>query len=222
MKNTLKFAAAGMLGGATMMMAAMISPPGIGGGVPVTTAPQAQIGQPAPNFTLKDHEGKEHTLADYKGKTVILEWFNPECPFVVWHYENREGFLRTMYNDMKAKDSNVVWLLINSGAPGQQGTGLEKNQGYVEKWNLKAPILFDEPGRVGRMYDAKTTPHMYLINPEGVLVYHGALDNAPNGRVRGGGDRVNYLQQAYNQMKAGETVSPAETRPYGCTVKYVN
>lgn len=223
MKNMWKKLAVGGACVTLLGLAAMTNPPvPSGGATPKQEAKTAKLGEKAPDFTLVDHEGKTHKLSDYKGKTVVLEWFNPECPFVVWHYQNENGQLKNLYKEMKKGDKDLVWLVINSGAPGEQGTGLEKNQGYHKKWEMAAPILFDETGIVGKAYDAKTSPHMYLINAEGVLLYHGAIDNAPNGRVRGGGEVVNFLKNAYTQMKAGETVSPDFERPYGCNVKYKN
>jgi peroxiredoxin len=179
---------------------------------------RAEIGKPAPNFTLKDLDGKEHSLSDYKGKTVILEWFNAECPYVVRLY--RTGALKTMGNDLNRKD-DYVWLAINSNMPGSQGAGLEKNQHYKKEYGIEYPVLLDEPGVVGRLYDARTTPHMYIINAEGILVYSGAIDNDPFGRLESD-EHVNYVQVALAQLRNGETVEPSTTRPYGCTVKYAD
>src|SRR5690606_37007665 len=134
----------------------------------------AKLGEAAPDFTLTSLEGKEVKLSEFKGKTVVLEWFNPECPVVVFHYSDN-GQLKGLHKELKEEHEDLVWLLINSGAPGEQGTGIEKNKGYAEKWEIKAPILVDESGKVGKMYDAKTTPHMYVIDKEGTLVYHGAI-----------------------------------------------
>ena len=183
------------------------------------TAKKAEIGKAAPDFELTDLDGKKHKLSDYKGKIVVLEWFNGHCPFVVHQY--REGVLKTMANTTNAK-ADHIWLAINSNAPGQQGAGLELNKQLKRDYNMEFPILLDEPGKVGRMYDARRTPEMYVINKEGILVYRGAVDNAPNGRVRGGGEMMNYVQNALNQLQAGETVSPDTTTAYGCTVKYGN
>ena len=179
---------------------------------------KAELGQPAPGFTLVDLEGKTHRLADYRGKTVVLEWFNPLCPFVVYAHE--EGILADMSD--RWADDDVVWLAINSGAPGQQGTGAELNKQYTTKWNMEHPLLLDESGTVGRAYEAKTTPHMYVIDSKGILLYRGGLDNAPRGQVRGGGQRVDYVEAALASVKAGESVAKAESEPYGCSVKYVN
>lgn len=213
----------GLIGAGAMAlsMAAFMAPPQISGGGMVTQdTKRAELGEAAPDFTLTALDGKEYKLSDFKGKTVILEWFNPECPYVVWHYTHEDGQLKGAYQEMKEADKDLVWLVINSGAPGKQGTGIEKNKMYQEKWEIAAPILIDETGKVGKMYDAKTSPHMYVIDKEGVLRYHGAIDNAPNGRVRGGGEKINFVENAYKLIMAGETVSPDYEKPYGCGVKY--
>jgi peroxiredoxin len=178
----------------------------------------AEVGKPAPDFELTDIDGKTHKLSDYKGKTVILEWWNPECPFVVYLY--REGNFKSWPNELHAKD-DYVWLAINSGSPGLQGAGLEKSKHYRDEYKMEVPVLLDKDGTVGRLYQARVTPHMYIIDPEGVIRYIGASDNAPMGRPRGGDDEViNYVARALDQMRAGETVTPDTTRAYGCTVKY--
>lgn len=180
---------------------------------PKTAEPAgAKIGEPAPNFTLTDTEGKTWKLSDHKGKIVVLEWFNPECPVVMMHYENR-----TMHKvQEKFRDKNIVWVAINSGYPGEQGTGKEKNAQARTEWKMTWPVLLDESGTVGRTYGAKTTPHMFVINANGVLVYAGAIDD---GSPRGIG-QTNYVENAIDKSLKGETVSPATTRPYGCNVKY--
>lgn len=176
----------------------------------------AKVGEHAPNFTLTDLDGKEHTLSDYtaQGKTVVLEWFNPDCPFVVKHHKNNKSMYETYQN---AKEHDVVWLAINSGKPGKQGTGKEYNMSKVAEYGIEYPLLLDETSKVGKMYDAKTTPHMYIINGEGVLVYAGAIDNNSSARTLGD---VNYVSQALAQMSEGKTISDSETKPYGCSVKY--
>jgi len=176
---------------------------------------KASVGHAAPNFTLTDLEGNEHTLADYTadGKTVVLEWFNPDCPFVKKHHEANKSMYETYRS---AKENDVVWLAINSGKPGNQGTGQERNERAVKEYGIEYPVLLDESGKVGKMYQAKTTPHMYIIDGEGVLVYAGAIDNNPRFDL---GD-VNYVSQAIGEMAHGKAISESETRPYGCSVKY--
>ena len=175
----------------------------------------AEVGQPAPDFTLTDLDGKEHHLADYKGKTVVLEWFNPGCPFVVAAHE--DGPLKDMAKTYMDKD--VVWLAVNSGAPGKQGHGAETNKEAVAGWGMPNPVLLDESGEVGHLYDAKTTPHMYVIDAEGVLQYAGGLDNAPRNAVPKVG-YVAHTQNALDAVLAGEPVSTSKTQAWGCSVKY--
>lgn len=139
----------------------------------------AQLGQPAPDFELQDLSGKNYKLSELRGKTVILEWYNPQCPFVEYAY--KEGPLKDLAARSKDK---VVWLNINSGAPGKQGAGKELNQKLAQSLGVKNPVLLDEAGKVGRAYGAKTTPHMFIIDDKGVLVYRGALDNAPFGKIK--------------------------------------
>jgi peroxiredoxin len=176
-----------------------------------------EIGKPAPDFELKDFDGKTVKLSDYKGKTVVLEWFNPECPFVV--YAHTKGNLKGM-DEATAKDG-VVWLAINSGAPGVHGTGAEANNKMRKEWKMTAPVLVDEEGLVGRAYGAKHTPHMFIVDAKGLLAYRGGLDNAPNGRIEGEGTEVvNYISSALAELKAGKAVTHRETKAYGCSVKY--
>lgn len=179
------------------------------------TAPRAEVGEPAPDFTLKDLDGKEHTLSAHRGKTVVLEWFNPGCPFVQ-HAHGPGGSLETLAKDATA--DGVVWYAINSGSPGKQGHGREVNASAAAEWSMGHPILLDESGDVGRAYGAVTTPHMYVIDPEGVLRYAGAIDNAPLGKASGA--FVNHVTKALDELKAGKPVSTPRTKPYGCSVKY--
>lgn len=177
---------------------------------------QAAVGKPAPDFTLPDLAGQDVKLSSFRGKTVVLEWFNPNCPFV--NNAHAEGSLKTMAKDETAQ--GVVWLAINSGAPGKQGHGVEANTVGAKTFALEHPILLDESGAVGRSYGAQKTPHVYLIDGAGTLVYRGAIDNAPFGEVDGGGALVNYLAGALAELRGGKPITTAETPPYGCTVKY--
>lgn len=176
----------------------------------------AAIGAKAPQFTLKDTDGKEHKLSDYAGKTVVLEWFNPQCPFVVAAHE-KDGALR----DMSAKYARegVVWLSINSSAPGKEGAGLDLNKKMRDEWKIGNPVLLDESGDIGRAYGAKSTPHMFIIDAKGMIAYKGALDNAPRGKVEGD-KKIAYVEDALAEIKAGKPVTTKETRSYGCSVKY--
>ena len=167
----------------------------------------------APDFSLKNYDGKEVKLADLKGKIVVLEWFNYECPFVRYHHEKAS----TMKNlAAKYKDKKVVWLAINS--TGHQET--VKNKEFAEKNKILYPILDDRSGVTGRAYKATNTPHIFIINTEGYIVYNGAIDNTPMGRVPQDRKVVNYVDKALEELTAGKTVSIAKTKPYGCTVKY--
>ncbi|WP_428267773.1 redoxin family protein [Haliangium sp.] len=177
---------------------------------------KATVGKPAPDFTLTDVNGKKVKLSDFKGKTVVLEWFNPQCPFV--KYAHGEGPLKDASKKPGAGNADVVWLAINSGAAGKQGNGVELNKQARADWKMDYPVLIDDSGKVGRMYDAKTTPHMYVVDAKGTLVYRGALDSAPLGRAKGG--VVNYVQAALDDLAAGRPVATAETQSYGCGVKY--
>ena len=189
----------------------------IGAAAAPTTAGEAlEIGKPAPDFTLTDTNGKEHTLSDYTGdgKVVVLEWFNPDCPFVKKHHQKN----KTMSETRSAfAEKEVVWLAINSGAPGKQGHGLEHNVKAMETYGIEYPLLLDEDGKVGRAYHAKTTPHMYVISPEGNLLYQGAIDdNASAGKL----GETNYVESCLSAVFAGEEVEVAQSKPYGCSVKY--
>jgi peroxiredoxin len=186
---------------------------------------KAKLGTPAPDFTLVDTEGKTHKLSAYKGKTVVLEWFNPDCPFV--KYAHSKGELQDMAKQLS--DDALVWLTINSNAPGKQGHGIERNQAARKDYAMHNAVLLDETGDVGRAYAAEKTPHMYLIDAKGILVYRGGIDNAPMGEVDaerprpaglGEADLVNYVKTALDDMEHNGAIALPDTPPYGCTVKY--
>jgi peroxiredoxin len=181
----------------------------------VALAEDAKVGAPAPDFTLTDLQGKSHTLSSLRGKTVVLEWFNPGCPYVQYAH-GPGGPLATL--PQTAVSQGVVWLAINSGAPGKEGHGVEANKAAVAQWSMSYPVLVDESGAVGRSYGAATTPHMYVIDPKGTLVYRGALDNRPLGK--GEGAVVSYVDKALSELRGSKAVSTADTKPYGCGVKY--
>ena len=180
--------------------------------------PACEVGKAAPDFTLTDTEGKKHHLADYAAadQIVVLEWFNADCPFIVKHHKTS-----TTMNDLQAAyaDQDVVWLAICSSAEGKQGNGLERNRQAREDYAMVYPILIDESGEVGRLYGAKTTPNMYVIDGEGVLRYQGAIDDKPSPYEVG---ETNYVAAALAALVAGEAVAKPETKPYGCSVKYAN
>ncbi len=166
----------------------------------------------APDFTLTNYDGKTVKLSDYAGKIVVLEWFNYECPFARYNYEKT-----TAVNDLvnRFKDKGVVFLAINSTGH-QEST---KNKEFAEQFKVSHPILNDSKGTVGKAYGAKTTPHIFIIDTGGSIVYKGALDNAPLGKPDEAAI-VNYADKALAELTAGKEVSVAETKPYGCSVKY--
>ena len=170
-------------------------------------------GNRAKEFTLKSFDGKTVSLSDYKGKIVVLEWFNFECPFVQYHYNQAN----TMTNlAARYKDKNVVWLAINSTSHETP----EANKEFAEKHKLSYPILDDRSGQVGRAYGAKTTPHIFVIAPGGQIAYDGAMDNSPLGKTPAGEKPVNYVDQALSELLAGKKVSVTNTQSYGCSIKY--
>lgn len=181
-------------------------------------AQDATLGAPAPDFTLTDLDGKKVKLSDYQGKTVVLEWFNPGCPFVVRSH-TRGSLIDTA---KKAQEKGVVWLAINSGAPGKQGTGVDTNRKAAGEWKMSHPVLLDESGKVGKAYGATNTPHMYVIDSKGTLVYRGAIDNSPDGEGQSpkDGKLVNYVTSALEDVAAGRAVKTSDTKAYGCGVKY--
>jgi len=177
-------------------------------------------GEKAPAFSLKDTKGKEHSLetilAKDSTKAVVLEWFNPDCPFVVKHHKNN-----TTMKDLAEKyaDEGVVWIAINSGHEGHSTTGTERNNTAIKDWNIAYPVLMDMSGEVGRQYGAKRTPEMYVIAKDGTVVYHGAIDSDRSARNLG---ETNYVDDALRAHLAGETIPMQRTQAYGCTVKYRN
>lgn len=183
-----------------------------------TSAQAATVGQPAPDFTLTDTNGVTHTLSQYRGQTVVLEWINHGCPFVVKHYAS--GNMQRLQREAAA--DGVVWLSICSSAPGQQGhmSKAEWNKTNAEKNVAAAAVLIDEPGTVGRLYGAVTTPHMFIIDADGILVYNGAIDSNPSANPRTIEGAENYVASALAAIKAGQPIATPVTRPYGCTVKY--
>lgn len=182
------------------------------------SAHAATVGQPAPAFTVTDTKGVTHNLADFKGKTVVLEWHNPKCPFVVKHYEpkNMQG------QQQAATGDGVVWITVNSGAPGKQGhmSAEEANTLMASKGAAYSAYVIDAEGTVGKAYAAKTTPHMYVIDAEGVLRYNGAIDSISSGDQADIPKATQYVTQALAELKAGKPVSVPTTQPYGCSVKY--
>ena len=167
-------------------------------------------GDMAPQFSLQDQDGKTVNLSDYKGKIVVLEWFNNDCPFVQRHYK-----AKTM-NELvdKWKDKDVAWLAINT-TPGKTN---ETNKQAVQDWSINHPVLNDSDGTVGKEYGAKSTPHMFIIDKDGKVAYVGGIDNDPEGNK--GSARVNYVDKALEELTNGKPVSTPETKHYGCGVHY--
>jgi peroxiredoxin len=195
-----------------------LSPPSALALAASTALAAATVGQPAPAFSATDVSGKTVSLADFKGKHVVLEWVNPGCPFVVKHYNsgNMQG------TQKEAQDKGVVWLAINSTA---QESGDFKKPADLAAWmnQHKAPVtatLMDADGKVGRAYGARTTPHMYIIDPAGMVVYTGAIDSIPSANPADIPKATNHVKAALAETLAGKAVSVASTRPYGCSVKY--
>jgi len=177
-----------------------------------------EIGAAAPTFTLPDTYGEEHSLSDYAGKWVILEWLNYGCPFVKKHYGS--GNMQKLQSEYGER--GIVWFSVVSSAPGKQGyyEPNDMNAINAEQGNQATAVLMDSDGTVGMAYGAKTTPQMYVINPEGILLYNGAIDDTPTSRVSDIEGAKNYLVQALGEAMSGQPVSQPTTQPYGCSVKY--
>jgi peroxiredoxin len=186
--------------------------------VGLATLAYAQEGKVAPDFTAVDSNGKTHQLSSFKGKTVVLEWTNDGCPYVQKHYG--AGNMQALQK--AASDAGVVWLSVISSAPGTQGhaDGAAANKLTTDRKAHPTAVLLDPTGKVGKLYDAKTTPHMYVINPEGKLVYAGAIDDKPTANVADLKGARNYVTEALTAVAAGKGPAVATTRAYGCSVKY--
>jgi peroxiredoxin len=184
---------------------------------PVVTG-SAEIGKPAPDFELRDLDGQTRRLSQLRGKTVVLEWFNPQCPFV--KASHNKGSLHGLAEKYTAK--GVAWLAINSAAQGKQGYGVEANAEGKRRFGLTHPVLLDESGEVGHAYRATNTPNMFVVDDKGVLVYRGAIDNSPDGEGDSpqGGTLINYVASALDDLSSGRAVKTPQTEPYGCSVKY--
>lgn len=185
----------------------------------VAPAPsKAEVGKPAPDFSLKDLDGKDVKLSSFKGKAIVLEWFNPGCPYV----KKSHGVGSLVDTAKRHTKSGVVWLAINSGGAGKQGADPKDNVAAVKEWKLPHPVLRDETGSVGKTYGATNTPHMYVIDKTGKLVYVGAIDNSPDGEAKSptDGKLINYVDAALEDIAAGRAVRTSTTKPYGCSVKY--
>ena len=178
----------------------------------------ATVGQPAPDFKLTDTTGKTHALADFKGKTVVLEWVNYDCPFVGKHYDS--GNMQKLQKTYTGK--GVVWLSVNSSAPGKQGNFPAEKVNALLKEKAAAPTAYlqDANGAVGQAYGAKTTPHMFVIDPAGKLVYAGGIDDKKSTDVADVKTARNFVSAALDEVLAGKPVTTSSAEPYGCSVKY--
>jgi peroxiredoxin len=186
----------------------------------MTAALAVTVGQPAPGFTAVDSNGKSRTLADYRGKYVVLEWHNQGCPYTKKHYAS--GNMQNLQKEWTAK--GVVWFTVISSAPGTQGfvTPTQEND-YVKQVNaVPTAVLMDMQGTLGRLYAAKTTPHMFIIDPNGTLIYNGAIDDHPTSDAADIAQSKNYVSTALSEAMSGKPVTEPATRPYGCSVKYAN
>lgn len=178
----------------------------------------ATVGQPAPEITLKDTTGKTVRLSDFKGKHVVLEWTNPGCPFVRKHYDS--GNMPATQKDAAGKD--VVWLAVNSTekASGDYLEPARLTSWLKERQSVPTAILMDEEGTAGRAYGARTTPHMYIVNPQGQLIYAGGIDSIPSSKVDDIQRATNYVKTGLAEALAGKPLTASTTRPYGCSIKY--
>ena len=176
------------------------------------------VGKPAPQFAATDSNGKSRALADFKGKTVVLEWTNDGCPYVKKHYG--AGNMQKLQQEVTA--AGGVWLSIISSAPGKQGyvQGVGANQLTASRAAHPTAVLLDPAGAIGRTYEAQTTPHMFVIDPAGVVRYMGAIDDQPSTDVSTIATARNYVREAFNAVSTGGKVAETTTDPYGCSVKY--
>lgn len=179
-----------------------------------------EIGKAAPDFMLTDSHGQKHSLLQYKNKYVVLEWINPECPFVKKHYNS--GNMQGLQKKYTETGKDVIWLTITSSAEGKQGylTPAAANAEVEKQKAVPTAFLLDYDGAVGKLYGAKTTPHMYVINPEGTLIYKGAIDSNSSADPEDIKTSVNYVSKALDEAMAGNPVEVSSTEAYGCSIKY--
>ena len=204
---------AGFAGTAITLSLALTCVPGS-----ANPAAQARIGAPAPAFALADSNGKPVALADYKGKTVVLEWTNHECPYVRKHYGGNN--MQALQKKWTAQ--GVVWLTLISSPPGEQGhvTPAQANKLTADRAAAPTAVLFDPKGSAARAYGASVTPHMYVIGGDGTLVYMGGIDDKPSSRLDDLKTAKNFVDAALDEVTQGKPVSVTTSRPYGCTIKY--
>lgn len=208
-----------LLGGAGLVGAAFVTVPFVGLGLGLGQAFAAPtVDAPAPDFSGTDSYGEVHSLADYRGRVVILEWTNHLCPYVQKHYGT--GNMQALQRE--AAEAGHVWLSVISSAPGMQGHVApdQANELTAERDAAPSAVLLDPSGEIGRAYEARTTPHMYVIDPEGRLVYRGGIDDRPTARWSDVEGATNYIRLALADLQAGQPVATPVSRPYGCSVKY--
>jgi len=186
--------------------------------VPVNASAEVTIGKSAPDFTLPGSDGASHSLSEYRGKFVVLEWLNAECPYVRKHYES--GNMQALQK--KYTDTGVIWLAVNSSAPGKQGhlTAELANEFVAAKKASPSTILLDPDGRVGKLMGASATPHMFVISPTGNVIYAGAIDDNDSTRLSSIEGATNYVASALDEGMSGKRVTIASTQAYGCSIKY--
>src|SRR3954470_21119589 len=199
----------------TKLLATLLS---IAASTALFAADSPAVGTNAPDFSLTDSKGKTQSVSQYKGKYVVLEWFNPECPFVKKHYGS--GNMQKVQEEFTKK--GVVWLSIDSSAPGLEGNlTAEQANAKMTEWKTKqTALVLDPEGKAGRTYGAKNTPHMFVINPEGKIVYEGAIDSKATPNPADITTATNYVKVALDEALAGKTVTTPNSRPYGFSVKY--
>jgi peroxiredoxin len=185
---------------------------------PLHGADSPPVGSAAPDFSVSDSKGNPQSVSQYKGKYVVLEWFNPECPFVKKHYGG--GNMQKLQDEFTGK--GIIWLSIDSAAPGKEGNLTpEQAEKKMAEWKTHSTaLLLDPEGKAGKTYGAKNTPHMFVINPEGKIIYEGAIDSKATPNPADIPSSTNYVKAALDEALAGKTVTTPSSRPYGCSVKY--
>lgn len=204
--------------GAAFLFLGIAAVGGTGVGGMTRAHAQVTVGIEAPAFSATNADGKQVSLSDFAGKFVVLEWFNPTCPFVKKHYNSSN--MQGLQKKYSAKD--VVWLVVSSTAPGKTGhlSGEEAKASIAEQKGSPTDIIIDPTGGLGKLYGAKTTPHMFVIDPQGKLIYAGAIDNNDSVRPDSIPEDTNYVAAALDEAMSGKPVSVSSSRPYGCSVKY--
>ena len=191
---------------------------GLGGHALAQTASAPAVGKPAPSFSATDADGKTVSLGDYKGKTVVLEWTNDECPFVKKHYTGQN--MQALQKKWTGKD--VVWLTVISSPPGEQGyaDAAKAKKLSADRGAAPSAVILDPKGDLGRSFKAQVTPHMYIVRGDGTLAYMGGIDDKPSTKVEDLKGATNYVDNALTELADGKAVSVPTSRPYGCTVKF--